>query len=50
MIVLFNSHRRELDEWTTLLKRAGPRFRLVSAKPPQSEHEGLNMIEVAWDG
>jgi hypothetical protein len=47
MMAVFNSKERSMEEWTQLVTKADPRFRLKSVVqlPPSS----LAMLEVVWE-
>ena len=46
MLPCFNSHERDLAEWTQLIKDADKRFQLIGAKQPVGS--ALGILEIEW--
>lgn len=46
MKAIFNSQERTTDEWTALLKEAGPNFVLKNVIEPRGS--ALGILEVIW--
>ena len=50
MMILFNSHDRELGEWSSLFAKADPRFQFQGVKSMPAGGDHLNMLEAIWEG
>ena len=48
MLELFNSKERDAGDWSSLLRQADERFRLVDIKRPSRSK--LSFIEIIWEG
>ncbi|OCK72900.1 S-adenosyl-L-methionine-dependent methyltransferase [Lepidopterella palustris CBS 459.81] len=49
MYVLFKSHHRYADSWSSIFAEADPRFRIISIKPSHIAARAMINIDVAWD-